>query len=154
MLTGLLHVHSLLRYVLLILMLISIVKAFNGWGLKKAYSPGDRKLALFTVISAHLQLVLGLVIYFISPTVKIGLANMSEAMKDAALRFWTVEHISMMLIAIILITIGSARAKRATTDEGKHKQIAVFFLIALLVIFIAIPWPWKEVWRGWMPVAQ
>ena len=151
MLTGLLHVHSLLRYVLLILLLISIVKAYSGWGGKKSYSPGDRKLALFTVISAHLQLVIGLVLYFISPNVKVALANMSEAMKNPELRFWAVEHIAMMLIAIILITIGSARAKRAATDEGKHKQIAIFFLLALLVIFIAIPWPWKEIARGWMP---
>ena len=151
MLTGLLHVHSLLRYVLLILLLISIVKAYSGWGGKKSYSPGDRKLALFTVISAHLQLVIGLILYFISPNVKVALANMSEAMKNPELRFWAVEHIAMMLIAIILITIGSARAKRAATDEGKHKQIALFFLLALLVIFIAIPWPWKEIARGWMP---
>ena len=154
MLTGLLHVHSLLRYVLLILLLISIVKAYSGWGGKKSYSPGDRKLALFTVISAHLQLVIGLILYFISPNVKVALANMSEAMKNPELRFWAVEHIAMMLIAIILITIGSARAKRAATDEGKHKQIALFFLLALLVIFIAIPWPWKEIARGWMPGIQ
>ena len=154
MLTGLLHVHSLLRYVLLILLLISIVKSYGGWGGKKLYSPGDRKLALFTVISAHLQLVIGLVLYFISPNVKVALANMSEAMKNPELRFWAVEHIAMMLIAIILITIRSARAKRAATDEGKHKQIAIFFLLALLVIFIAIPWPWKEIARGWMPGIQ
>ena len=151
MLTGLLHVHSLLRYVLLVLLLISIVKAYGGWGGKKSYSPGDRKLALFTVISAHLQLVIGLVLYFISPNVKVALANMSEAMKNPELRFWAVEHIAMMLIAIILITIGSVRAKKAATDEGKHKQISIFFLLALLVIFIAIPWPWKEIARGWMP---
>ena len=151
MLTGLLHVHSLLRYILLLLMLISIVKSFNSWGGKKSYTPGDRKLALSTVISAHLQLVIGLVLYFISPNVKVGLANMSEAMKNPELRFWAVEHISMMLIAIILITIGSARAKRAASDEGKHKQIVIFFLLALLVIFIAIPWPCKEVAREWMP---
>lgn len=152
MLIGLLHVHSLLRYVLLLLLLISIIKAFNGWGLKKTYTSGDRKLALFTVISAHLQLVLGLVLYFISPTVKNALADMSKAMSDTVQRFWAVEHISMMILAIILITAGSVRAKKALTDEGKHKQIAIFFLIALAIIFIAIPWPWKvELGRGWMP---
>lgn len=74
---------------------------------------------------------------------------MGEAMKNPELRFWSVEHISMMLIAIILITIGSVRAKRVLTDEAKHKQVAVFFLIALAIIFIAIPWPWKEIARGW-----
>lgn len=150
MLTGLLHAHSLLRYVLLLLLVISIVKAFNGWGLKKTYTPGDRKLAVFTVITAHLQLVIGLALYFISPTVKAALSNMGGAMKDTLLRFWAVEHFSIMLIAIILITIGSVRAKKATNDERRHKQIAIFFLIALALIFIAIPWPWKEeIGRGW-----
>jgi hypothetical protein len=148
--TGLLHIHSLLRYILLLLLVISIVKAFNGWGLKKLYTPADRKLALLTVITAHLQLVVGIVLYFISPTVKTALSNMSEAMQNTILRFWAVEHFFMMLVAITLITIGSIRAKKVAPDEMRHKQIAIFFLIALAVIFIAIPWPWKEeIGRGW-----
>lgn len=151
MLTGLLHTHSLLRYILLIFILISIVKSLNGWLSGKNFTAGDRKLALFTVISAHLQLVIGFALYFISPSVKAGLADMGDAMKDASLRFWSVEHIGMMLIAIILITIGNARSKRAGTDSGKHKNIALFFLIALIIIFLAIPWPWSTIARGWVP---
>lgn len=151
MLTGLLHTHSLLRYILLIFIVLAIVKAFTGWLGKKPYLPGDKKVALFTLISAHLQLVLGLVLYFVSPTVKIGLSDMGSAMKDPGLRFWSVEHIGMMLIAIILITVGYSTAKRVLTDEAKHKKIAIFFLLALIVIFIAIPWPWSAISRGWMP---
>lgn len=151
MLTGLLHTHSLLRYILLIFILISIFKSFSGWFNKKPYLPGDKKAALFTLISAHLQLVVGLILYFLSPTVKAGLADMGAAMKDPGLRFWSVEHISMMLIAIILITIGYAAAKRGKDDEAKHKKIAIFFLLAIVVIFIAIPWPWSAISRGWMP---
>lgn len=152
MLTGFLHIHSLLRYLLLLLLVITIVKAFNGWGLKKTYTPSDRKLALFTVITAHLQLLAGLVLYFISPAVKTALSNIGGAMKDTVLRFWMVEHLLMMLLAIALITIGSVRARKASNDEMKHKQIAVFFLIAFAVIFIAVPWPWKEEFgKGWFP---
>ena len=151
MLTGLLHVHSLLRYILLLLILISIVKSFSGWYGKKQYLPGDKRIALFTLISAHLQLVVGLTLFFISPTVKAGLADMGGAMKNPALRFWSVEHTSMMLIAIVLITLGYSLSKRAKDDETKHKRTAVYFLLALTVIFIAIPWPWKEIARGWMP---
>ena len=154
MLTGLLHVHSLLRYVLLLLILISIVKSFNGWMGKKTYTAGDRKLTLFTMVSAHLQLVIGLILYFISPNVKVGLADMGAAMKDPGLRFWTVEHIAMMLIAIVLITLGNSLSKRASDDTGKHKRVAIFFLLALIVIFMAIPWPWSAVVRGWMPGVQ
>jgi len=151
MLTGILHIHSLLRYILLIFLLISIIKSLSGWFGKKPYLPGDKKVALFTLISAHLQLVIGLLLYFISPTVKVGLANMSTAMKDSGLRFWTVEHISMMLLAIILITLGYSRAKRGKEDAVKHKRVAIFFLLALIVIFLAIPWPWSAVSRGWIP---
>jgi hypothetical protein len=154
MLTGLLHIHSLLRYILLIFILISIIKSFSGWFGKKQYLPGDKKVALFTLISAHLQLVIGLILYFISPSVKVGLANMGEAMKDPGLRFWAVEHISLMIIAIVLITLGYSLAKRGKDDEAKHKRIAIFFLLAIIVIFLAIPWPWSAVARGWMPGGQ
>ena len=151
MLTGLLHIHSLLRYIILLLLLITIFKSFSGWFGKKQYLSVDKKFALFTLITAHLQLVLGLVLYFISPNVKQGMADMGAAMKDPALRFWTVEHICMMIIAIILITLGYTLAKRGKDDEAKHKRIAIFFLLALIVIFLAIPWPWSAVARGWMP---
>lgn len=151
MLTGLLHTHNLLRYVLLLLILISIARSFSGWMGKKPYTDGNRKLTLFTLISAHLQLVIGLVLYFVSPNVKVGLADMGAAMKDPGLRFWTVEHIGMMLIAITLITLGNILSKKGKTDEAKHKRVAIFFLLALIVIFLAIPWPWSAVSRGWIP---
>lgn len=151
MLTGLLHTHSLLRYILLALILISIFRSFSGWFGKKQYLPGDKKVALFTLIAAHLQLVLGLVLYFVSPMVQAGLSDMGFAMKDPGLRFWAVEHISMMIIAIILITVGYSTAKRGKDDEAKHKKIAIFYLLALIVIFMAIPWPWSAIARGWMP---
>ena len=129
MLTGLLHTHSLLRYILLVLILVSIVKSFSGWLGKKQYLPGDKKVALFTLISAHLQLVIGLILYCISPTVKVGMANMSATMKDATLRFWAVEHIGMMMTAIVLITLGYSLAKRGKDDETKHKRVAIFFCL-------------------------
>lgn len=151
MLTGLLHTHSLLRYILLAFILLTIFKAFSGWLGKKPYLPGDKKVALFTLISAHLQLVIGLVLYFVSPTVKVGLGDMGAAMKDPGLRFWSVEHIGMMLLAIILITVGYSVAKRGKDDEAKHKKIAIFYLIALIIIFVSIPWPWSAISRGWMP---
>jgi cation transport ATPase len=154
MLTGILQIHSILRYVLLVFLVISIFKSFKGWFGKKQYLPGDKKAALFTLISAHLQLVIGLLLYFISPNVKAGLADMGAAMKDAGLRFWAVEHIGMMLAAIVLITLGYSLAKRGKNDEIKHKRVALFFLLALILIFLAIPWPWSSVSRGWVAGIQ
>ncbi|TAL60751.1 MAG: cytochrome B [Bacteroidetes bacterium] len=150
MLTGLLHTHSLLRYILLAFILISIFKSFSGWVGKKPYLPGDKKVALFTLIAAHLQLVIGLILYFGNN----WHSNIGAAMKDSGLRFWSVEHMAMMLIAIALITVGYSAAKRGKDDEAKHKKIAIFFLLALIIIFLAIPWPfplWSSVTRGWMP---
>jgi len=153
MYTGLLHIHSLLRYIILVLILVAVYKAFSGWIGKKPFTEGTRKINLFTLIAAHIQLLVGLGVYFMSTEVKAAFANMGEAMKNPELRFWSVEHIAMMIVSIALITIGYLLSKKGKTDEVKHKRIAIFFLLALLIIFYAIPWPWSAVARGWMPGA-
>ena len=145
---GLLHFHSLLRWVLLLLLITVVVKALQGRNGGKAFGPGDRKLSLFTMISAHLQLVFGAFLYMISPTVQQSLQNMGATMKDSINRFWAVEHITMMIISIALLTIGHIKAKRATSDQDKFKAQALYFTIALLLILVAIPWPFREVGAG------
>lgn len=122
--------HSGFRYIVLVLIIIAIVQALIGWLGKKPYSEGNRKLNLFAMISAHTQLLIGIVLYFYSPYVQFT----KETMKNATTRYFTVEHWVMMLIAIVLITIGHARSKRAATGEAKHRQIAIFYTIALLVV--------------------
>lgn len=153
MYTALLHTHSLLRYIILLLLLTSIFRSFSGWFGKKQFTEGARKLNLFTLISAHLQLLVGLGVYFMSAEVQFE--NLSNATKEV--RFFTMEHITLMIIAIALITVGYSSSKKATTDEAKYKRAAIFFLSALVVILIAIPWPfdlWSGVIRGWMPGMQ
>ena len=145
---GLLHFHSLLRWVLLLLLITVVVKALQGRNGGKAFGPGDRKLSLFTMISAHLQLVFGAFLYMISPIVQQSLQNMGATMKDSINRFWAVEHITMMIISIALLTIGHIKAKRATSDQDKFKAQALYFTIALLLILVAIPWPFREVGAG------
>jgi dipeptide/tripeptide permease len=111
----------------------------------------DDKLSLFSLITAHVQLLLGLGLYFISPLVEAAMADgMGEAMKSTVMRFWLVEHIFGMVIGIALITVGRIAAKRATEDNAKFKKIAVYFSIGLLIILATIPWPFREVLgRGW-----
>jgi len=142
-------VHSSLRYVLLVILLIAIGQAFAGWFGKKPFTPGNRKSVLYTVVITHLQLVIGLVLYFMSDFVDYK--NMSETMKVPVMRFFTVEHALMMFVAVVLITIGSAMSKRAATDLAKHKRVAILFTIALIIIIAAIPWPIREAGagRGW-----
>ena len=147
MYTGLVHLHSALRYVVVILLIASIIQAFlRGYG-NQPFTEGNRKLYLFTLISVHIQLIIGLILYFISPYVQLD--NMAAAMKDPQLRFWTVEHIATNIIGIILITIGYSSAKRATTDKAKHTRTAWFYLIGFVLIMTAIPWPWNRISRGW-----
>lgn len=140
-------IHSSLRWVLLIILLISIAQAFSGWFGKKEFTPQFSKSVLYTVIVTHLQFVLGLVMYFMSGFVDF---NMSVSMKNPVLRFFTVEHIAMMVVAIVLITLGSALSKRGKTDEAKYKRVAICFTLALVIILAAIPWPFREaLGRNW-----
>ena len=151
MFIGLLHFHSLLRWVLLLLLITVIVKAFQGRSGGKKFESGDRKLSLFTMITAHLQLILGGFLYVISPTVQNALRDMGAAMKSVESRFWAVEHISLMVIAIAILTVGHIKAKKAVGDQAKFKAQALYFTIGLLLILISIPWPFREVGmgRGW-----
>jgi hypothetical protein len=137
------HLHSGLRWVALLLLLITIAKAFSGWLGNKTFTEGDRKLALFTLISMHLQLVIGIALYIIMITSE-GF-NFGASMKIPEARFLSVEHITGMIVAIALITIGNARAKRASSAKLKFKSIAIFFLIGLLIIIAMIPWPFHLV---------
>ena len=130
----LLHLHSGFRYIVLLLVLLAILRAWLGWLGKVAYSESHRKLNLFALISVHTQLLIGFVLYFVSPFVTFG----SDTMKEATTRYWTVEHLTGMLIAIALITIGHSRSKRGATSDAKHKSIAIFYTLALAVIVIII----------------
>jgi hypothetical protein len=148
---GLSHFHSLLRWILLILLITSVIKAFMGRSGNTPFTNGDKKRTLFTLISAHTQLVLGIVLYMISPLVQSATMNMGEAMKDTVLRYWAVEHILTMTIAIVFITIGHIKSKKAAADIAKFKALAVWHTIALILILISIPWPFRLVGqgRGW-----
>ena len=131
------HAHSGLRWVLLAFLLYAIYNAFTGWKSGRSYTDGDRKINLFTMISAHVMLLLGLALYIMGERYQIN----GEVMKNAALRFYAVEHLSMMLVAIVLITVGNGRTKRAATDLKKFKNSFWCFLIGLVIILAAIPWP-------------
>jgi hypothetical protein len=130
----LLQAHSGWRYVVTILLLLAIILSFSGWLGRKPYTPGNRKLNMFAMISAHIQLVLGLALYFVSPLVQFNKSTMT----DDTTRYWTVEHIFMMIIAIALITFGHVKSKKIVLPEQKHRTIALYYTGALLIIIIAI----------------
>lgn len=139
---GLLDLHNVLRWAILILLVIALLQAF-------AKKPGIRKSSLWLMICAHVTLLIGLYQWF---TGTYGVKVIQEAgfgavMKDAASRFWAVEHISGMLIAIILITIARSKAKVLN-----YQVAAWLYLIALIILLVTIPWPFREgIGRPWLP---
>ena len=145
MLDILKHAHSGFRWIVLAFLIYAIFNAFTKWQSGKPFEDRDRKANLFTMISTHIQVLLGLVLYFISPRVQFG----SETMKVSEIRFFTVEHLVMMLIVVILITVGNAMSKKAATDALKFKKTFIYFLVALIIILIAIPWPFRGFGNGW-----
>ncbi|WP_266364935.1 cytochrome B [Tellurirhabdus rosea] len=139
----LVHAHSGLRWLVLILLLAAIITAFRKWQGRDEYTAGDNRLYVWALVSTHIQVTLGLILYFLSPKVDFNLIS------EKLYRFYTVEHISTMLIAVVLITIGRARSRRAPGPINKHRTIFIFFALGLLLILAAIPWPFRIPGAGW-----
>ncbi len=145
MYTGLLHLHNLLRWVILVLLIIALFRHLAGMNNKRPVSAGDKKIDLFLMISAHITLLIGLYQWIAGPWGLKLIQNLGfgGVMENPAYRFFAVEHITGMLIAIVLITIGRGAVKRAT-DASAHKKAFWCFLIALVLIVASIPWPFRE----------
>ena len=134
--------HSGLRWIALGLLIYAI---FNALRKKDFYAKSDRLVNMFAMVSLHIQLVIGLILYFTSSKVSF----VDGWMKNQLLRFYGMEHISLMILAIILVTIGHAKAKRATDPANKHKTILLFYAIGLILIIASIPWPFRNLGAGW-----
>lgn len=149
----LLTLHSILRWAILILSVVAIVRSFSGMTAGRPFSAADKKTGLFLMISAHTTLLVGLYLYFFGPW---GFANIrslgfGEVMKNNVYRFYAVEHIFGMLVAIVLITIGRGASKKNISDLAKHKRTFWFILVALVIILATIPWPFRAgIARPWL----
>ena len=132
------QLHSLIAYFTLALLIISIIYNAISWQSKKPFTKRNKIMAMLGLMSVHIQLLIGLVLYFLSP---LGSSNISgEAMKNAMSRLYILEHPLTMIIAIALITFGYSKAKRLTEDHLKYKKIVLFYTIGLLLIILRIPW--------------
>jgi len=141
----LLILHSWTRWIVLILGIFAIVSAFSGLSGNKQFTSSANKTSLFFMISMHVQLLIGLLLYFVySPITAAAMADFGAAMKNGALRFWAVEHLALMLLAVVFATVGRITSKKATTDRLKFKKIAIFYTITLILVLISIPWPFMQ----------
>lgn len=141
----LVFVHSLLRYGVLLTVAVAGLLHLRGWLSKRPLLNGERNISVWALVLCHVQLVVGLILYLLN-------WNTYSHMGGELGRFWKMEHIGAMILAIALVTIGRATSKRAKDERIKQKRIAIFYLVALVLILWAIPWPFREIGhgRGWI----
>jgi hypothetical protein len=138
------HAHSGLRWVALLLLVVAIFNALSSKG-KGKYEKKDKMLNLFAMFFLHIQLLIGLVLYFISPKVQF----IEGWMKIKQLRFYGMEHLLIMIIAIAVVTIGRKKAENTSNIAVKHGTIVKWFTIGLILILAGIPWPFRGFGTGW-----
>lgn len=138
------HLHSGLAYLVLLALIISVLVFLFKWLGSKEFGKGDKVLALLTLIFSHLQLVFGLILYFFGP-LGIQLFGTEGLMKNSDMRLYAVEHISVNIIGIVLITLGYSKAKRLANSKKKFSNLTVFYLLGLVLILSRIPW---DAWLG------
>ena len=140
MYSTLLALHSLTRWLILSSLVFAIFWGYRGWLMDRPYLKFDNTVRHTTAAIAHVQLVLGIWLYFISPIVAYFLQHFATAVHERTIRFFGMEHVTMMLVGITVITIGSAKAKGKIIDHEKFKTMAIWFTVALLIILSSIPW--------------
>lgn len=138
-----LTIHSFFRWLVLLSLVYAIYTAYSGWFAARPFRKYNGILRQVTVSMAHIQFTLGIILYFTSPITGYFIRNFSEAVHNRGQRFFGMEHITMMVIAVALITHGATLSKKRKTDLEKFKTMAIYFSIALVIIFLSIPWPFS-----------
>jgi hypothetical protein len=141
--------HSLVRWFIMFFGVWTVVNSLTGVFSKRPYTPSDNRTNLFFMISCDIQLIIGLILYFTGPWFD-KLKDLGNNMKDANSRFFTMEHLVMMLTAWVLVHVGRTVVKNTEGDAAKHKRSLIFFGLVMLLIIAAVPWPFREaIGRPW-----
>lgn len=136
----LLSIHNILRWVVLLLGFWAVYRAYRGWFSRADWGKSDRQAGLFFTIGLDTQLLIGIILYFVSPLTSTAFGDFGQAMQIPELRYFIVEHIPLMLGAVAFAHIGNALAKREAPASDKQRRAAIWFSLAMLAILIAIPW--------------
>jgi hypothetical protein len=135
----LVFLHSYNRYLLMAALVFVLYRAYSGWFGKKPYEKVDNAASAALLGFTHLQLLLGLILYAgVSPRTQAAFANFGLAMKDSWLRYFAVEHMAIMLLAVVMIQLGRTFSKKAVIAEQKHRKLAIYTTIGLLLILISL----------------
>ena len=142
----LLPLHSILRWVVIILAVVTIGRALYGWLGKKPWTQLDNRLSSYFTMGFDIQILIGLILYFISPLMQTAFQNFGGAMSNSDLRFYAVEHIFLMILALGISHAGRTLSRKAKDAFKKHRNAALFYILAILLVLAAIPWQ-----RGLLP---
>lgn len=144
-----LFIHNLLRWAIVVSALYTLFLLYRGWIKKQTWKETHRKSAMIFTILLDIQLLIGFLLFFVfSDLVKAAFANMAAAMGNQLLRFFTVEHSLMMILAIVFGHLASAAGKKDLPDQDKFKRAAIFNTIALFLLIAAIPWTTRPLIPG------
>lgn len=136
---ALLHTHNAMRWVILVAGVFTLLKAFQGLKGDRDYAAA-RRAGVILMASLHLQLILGLLLFVVSPFIQLAMGDMAATMKDSGTRFFVAEHPVLMVIAVIVATIGSIVSKNAPNDAAKHRKLLVFTVVTFVLLLGGIPW--------------
>jgi len=145
--SHLLTAHNLIRWFLLAAAVVAVFAAASGWNGRKPVSPMLRRSGSVFVAAMDVQFVIGIILYFwLSHVTQVAFQNMALAIKDHELRFFSVEHVAYMFIAVVLAHVGAAVSRRAKTDRAKYRGATIAYSLSLLVMLAGIPW-WRPLVR-------
>jgi hypothetical protein len=146
--TIFLTLHSILRWVVLIVAILAIIRAITGLSFRRGYTAMDNRVGLWFTLFLDIQVLIGIILYFfLSPITMTALQNFAGAMGNAPVRFFAVEHSIMMLVAAGVAHMGRALARRATDAASKHRRTLIWFALAILIVLVSIPWPFMAAGR-------
>lgn len=143
--------HSLLRWIVILACLWALARVWSGFIGRSEWTRKDQMSGLLFTSVLNLQFILGIILYAVSPITRAAMSNFAAAMKDSTLRFFAVEHVAGMLLAVVVAQVGYSLAKRAATDRAKFLRSAIAYSIAAILILASIPWPFMKYGRPLFP---
>lgn len=143
-----LTLHSIMRWLVILLALLAIIRAVNGLSFKRGWTGMDNRVGMWFTTLMDIQLLVGLILYFfLSPITMIALQNFGGIMGNTSIRFFAVEHAFVMLVAVIVAHVGRSMIRRADSPAAKHRRTAIWVGVVILLVLLAIPWPFLEAGR-------
>ena len=144
-------IHNIVRWLVLLAGLWAVIRAWSGLFVRREWLKADRMAGVLFSSTLDLQLLLGVILYFISPLVQVAFQDFGAAMGAAGLRFFALDHAIFSLLAAVVAHLGSISTRKAPTTRTRFARAALLFTLALALLLVGIPWPWLAVGRPWLP---